>query len=74
MLLLPTVHEGDPSNTGGGCLNCGATMVSAGRFMDQESLGAPRSLDSEILIVMLRSKLRMNRALNKRCQMKNSMT
>ena len=25
-------------------------MVSAGRFMDQESLGAPRSLDSEILI------------------------
>ena len=31
------------------CLNCGATMVSAGRFLDQESLGAPRSFDSEIL-------------------------
>ena len=32
------------------CLNCYAERVSVGRFMDQSSLGSPRSLDSAILI------------------------
>ena len=43
------VHEGDPSNIGM-VSQCGATMVSARRFLDQQSLGTPHSLDSEILI------------------------
>ena len=32
------------------CLLCNAQMVSVGRFMDQSSLGKPRSLDSEVVI------------------------
>ena len=32
------------------CLLCNAQLVSVGRFMDQSSLGKPRSLDSEVVI------------------------
>ena len=32
------------------CLLCNAQILSVGRFMDQSSLGKPRSLDSEIVI------------------------
>ena len=32
------------------CLLCNAQMVSVGRFMDQSSLGKPRTLDSEVVI------------------------
>ena len=32
------------------CLFCNAQMISVDRFMDQSSLGKPRSLDSEIVI------------------------
>ena len=32
------------------CLLCNAQLVSVGRFMDQSSLGKPRSLGSEVVI------------------------
>ena len=32
------------------CLLCNAQLVSVGRFVDQSSLGKPRSLDSEVVI------------------------
>ena len=32
------------------CLPCNAILVSVGRFMDQSSLGKPRTLDSEVVI------------------------
>ena len=32
------------------CLMCNAQLVTVGRFMDQSSLGKPRSLDSEVVI------------------------
>ena len=34
------------------CLQCNAILVAVGRFMDQSSLGKPRSLDSEIVVVI----------------------